>query len=324
MSQKQQAERQSDDGSREIIPAPFGICFCVEDAPKKGCAELIERARKNLSSQGVRVQCIPPERVHPGRHDECLYLTDDPRIARQLLEAGGKTAAFFHDGNREESFDGLKFIFDEPDEVDPDSYLKAWQRLSGIPWTILETERLVVRETTVEDVDAFYEIYRDPSMTEFQEGLFEDPEDEKRYTRDYIEKIYGLLGFGVWTLETRNEGRVIGRAGFSVRKGFDEIELGFMIGKPWQGQGYAYEACEAIMRYGAEILQLPRVQALVKSENEASIRLCEKLGFSRACEVTIEEDIYGGKYPLDGEVPISPARYGKYIRFIKEMEVKDA
>ncbi|MCR5093144.1 MAG: GNAT family N-acetyltransferase [Lachnospiraceae bacterium] len=317
VSQKQQDKRESA-GSRGEQPAPFGICFCVEDPDRKGCTELIERAAENLAADGVPVQHRTPSAARPQDHPECLYLAEDPKVAQRLVSLGGKTAGFLHDSNRGETFTGLKYVFDEPDEVDADSYRKAWERLSGIPWTILVTERLIVRETTVDDVDAFYEIYRDPSMTEFQEGLFADPEDEKRYTKDYIEKIYGLLGFGVWTLKRRADGRVIGRAGFSIRKGFEDVELGFMIGKAWQGQGYAREACEAILNFGRDILQFPRVQALVKAENEVSIRLCEKLGFTRAEQVTIEEDIYGGKYPTDGQVTFSPERYGEYIRYVIE------
>ena len=111
---------------------------------------------------------------------------------------------------------------------------------------------------------------------------------------------------------------MIGRAGFSIHQGFQEIELGFMIGRPWQGHGYAYEVCSAILDYGRDVLLLPRVQALVKEENAASVHLCEKLGFAWDGEVEIEEDIYGGSYAPERTVSFSPVHYGRYIRFVRE------
>ena len=297
------------------------ICFCIDTTREdERLRALLKRAEAYLSLQGAESCVLSPAQIHPADHPECLYLADDPAIAAAIKEAGGRVAGFLHEHNREEKFSGLGFVFDEVDEVELDSYHKAWERLAGIPWTILKTPRITVRETTLDDVDAFYAIYQDPSMTEYQEGLFSDPADEKHYMEDYIRKIYGMLGFGVWTLVRREDDTVIGRAGFSIRKGFEDVELGFMIGRPWQGQGYAFEACEAIMRYGQRVLLFDRVQALVKEGNEASLRLCDKLGFRRDGEVRIEEDIYGGSYHGEGTVSLSPSHYGRYIRFVKEYD----
>ena len=116
---------------------------------------------------------------------------------------------------------------------------------------------------------------------------------------------------------------------FVYRNGFENIELGFLIGKAYQGQGYAYEACDAILKYGKEVLGLETVQTLVKKENEVSIRLCEKLGFIRNKTVSIEENIYGQKYPGSDDaeaesddprqVRVNKSHYGEYIRFDKKL-----
>ena len=98
------------------------------------------------------------------------------------------------------------------------------------------------------------------------------------------------------------------------------------MGLPWQRQGYAYEACDAILRYGKEILELDSVQALVKRENEVSIRLCEKLGFTRNGTATVEENIYGHEYPGadDSEadtrqVKMNQSTYVEYVKFEKKL-----
>ena len=110
------------------------------------------------------------------------------------------------------------------------------------------------------------------------------------------------------------DGRIIGRAGYSVRNGFDDIELGFLVGTEYQRQGYATEACRAILDYGKEVLQLDSVQTLVKAENTVSIHLCEKLGFKIVDQVDVEENIYGNEYSEGKRLALSQSKYGKYVR----------
>ncbi len=250
-----------------------------------------------------------------------LILTDKSEIAQRLTEAGFFVVGITHDKNQGENYSGLKYVFSEIEEVDIDSFVKAYQRYAKEPWEVIRTDRLLIRETTLEDVDVFYQIYADPEITEYMEGLFEDPEDEKRYQKDYIEKVYALMGFGLWTLVRASDNTVIGRAGYSVRNGFDDIELGFLIGKDYQKMGYAFEACSAILDYGRDVLLFDRVQTLVKKENAVSIHLCEKLGFTRMDEVDVEENIYGGDYGEVPKVKLNPANYGKYIRFVKRLNL---
>ncbi len=246
-----------------------------------------------------------------------LVVCDRGKDSDRLLEDGYYVVGNLHGLNQGEEFKGAKYVFSEIENVDMDSFVKVYQRYSGEPWEILRTGRLLVRETTVDDVDEFYKLYKDPSMTRFMEGLFEDPEDEKRYQRDYIKKVYGLMGFGVWTLVRLEDGAVIGRAGYSVRNGFDEVELGYLVGKEYQRRGYALEACAAILDYGRDVLQFDAVQTLVKAENTVSIHMCEKLGFKKESEVEVEENIYGKEYKDGEKVALNQATYGKYLKMVR-------
>ena len=72
---------------------------------------------------------------------------------------------------------------------------------------------------------------------------------------------------------------MVGRAGLSVREGYDLPELGFVIGMEWQGRGLAEEVCRGILEYARELLGFERIQVLVHQENAASLHLCRKLGF---------------------------------------------
>lgn len=223
------------------------------------------------------------ETYHFGK--DILYVTDKSEVYDSLRKEGCYVLPYLHEGVKREDFPGASWLAEDLEEMDTESLEMVYRRLAGLPWEILETGRCRVRETTVEDVDSFYRIYAEPSITEYMENLFADRDEEIAYTKDYIEKVYAFYGYGMWTVLERESGVVIGRAGIFRREGYDVPELGFVIGVPWQGRGYAYEVCEAILLYAKEELLMERVQALVRTGNEKSLRLCEKLGFVRDGEV---------------------------------------
>lgn len=224
--------------------------------------------------------------------EQTLFLTDIPEVFRSLSEKGFYAAALCHGGNHYGDFPEARYLLEEAETMEYREYDGFFRRLAGLPWDILTTDRCLVRETTVEDVDAFYRIYSQPSITAYMDNLYQEEEQEKAYVREYIDKIYGFYGFGIWTVLKRDTGEVIGRAGLSYRDGFEDPELGFVIGVPWQGQGFAHEVCSAILSYGSEHLGFGRVQALVEPGNEASLKLCEKLGMQQDDKITLNEKTY--------------------------------
>ncbi len=224
--------------------------------------------------------------------EETLCISDRNDIVQMLRREQVSVAGFYHDKNREESFQDILYIITDVEEVSAKSYDEVYRRLRQIPWDILETDRLFVRESTVEDVKDFYRIYSDPSITKYMEDLFQDPEQEVAYMQDYIKQMYGFYGFGMWTVTEKKSGEIIGRAGLSVREGYDLPELGFVIERKRQGMGYAKEVCEAILEYVKCELCFDEVQALVIKENEASLKLLQKLGFVYKKDVTEGGQLY--------------------------------
>ena len=282
----------------------------ARDAAAKACA--------HLQKEGLDAR-VTGDGEDTAQERETLFVCDDPADLKKKTGAGCRAIAYRHAANRAADFSGVAYIFEEIEEIDADSYIKAYQRLSGEPWEILETKRLRLRESTVEDVDAFYEIYQPPEMTRYMEGLFGNPEDEKRYMADYIRNVYALTGFGVWTVIEKETGDIVGRCGYSVRGGFENTEIGFLVGVPWQKKGYATEMIEAVLAYGKEALLLDRVQALVKEGNGVSLRLLYRLGFEAVETLEVEEDIYGGIYPGEGNGRRvrAHAQKGRYVRMLK-------
>ncbi|MCR5356041.1 MAG: GNAT family N-acetyltransferase [Lachnospiraceae bacterium] len=176
------------------------------------------------------------------------------------------------------------------DETGAGFYIKMFERFHHLPWTILKTERLILREMTVDDVDRLYEIYSGPGITDFTEPLYEDRQREVEYTKDYIRNMYEFCGYGLWIVAERDgdkEGRIVGRAGITGREGYDEAELGYVIEASRQRRGYATEACSAIVEYARDVLYMKGLNCFVYPGNEASVKLCKLLGFEYIEDVLI-------------------------------------
>ncbi len=221
-----------------------------------------------------------------------LYVTDDAVSAEALRGEGKAVLIYLHPGNAGQDFSRFLFAAEDPEDLEEEYVRRVYRRLKGLPWEIAETDRCRIRETTPEDVEEFYRIYSDPAITRYMDGLYPDVEQEKQYIREYIEKVYTFYGFGVWTVVEKESGAVIGRAGLSYRVGFDDPELGLLLGVPWQGRGYAREVCRAVLDYAWTALEFDCVQALVEPGNTASLRLCEELGFRQEGKTALQGKEY--------------------------------
>lgn len=126
-----------------------------------------------------------------------------------------------------------------------------------------------------------YEIYSGEGITDYMEGLYEKRSDEVEFTRKYIDNMYKFYEYGMWVVCLRENDEIIGRAGLSNREvdGENKLELGYVIGTPYQRQHYAYEACKAICQYAKDKLYSDEIVCFIEKENYNSIKLAEKLGF---------------------------------------------
>ena len=129
-----------------------------------------------------------------------------------------------------QSLSGVEYLIEGFEEVEASLLEKAYQRFHHIPWTIAETERCIIRELALEDIDALFELYRDEELTKYTEPLF-DYEEEMEYQRAYINNMYRFFGYGTWLVFLKDTGELIGRAGLEHREyhGEIELELGYLI-----------------------------------------------------------------------------------------------
>ena len=207
--------------------------------------------------------------------------------------------ALGNESSEDSSFVGsVKYVFEGEGEFDPeefeDEYLEnVYRRLMNIPLDILETERCFLRETYIPDLDSFYEIYSDKSVTKYMEDLMERSEEEK-YTENYRDLIYAIYGHGIWTVLLKDTGEIIGRAGLDQRAGYDRPELGFVIGTKWQRKGYAEEVCRGILKWAGEN-DIDEVMSITEPENIASVNLLTKLGFAEESDFDDKRNIWAKK-----------------------------
>ena len=175
---------------------------------------------------------------------------------------------------------------------------------------ITETDRLIIRESSGRDFSRIYCMMQSAGESETTDRISDDENEELEKYLAYIHTVYSVFGFGLWTVclkpekkdgpgeeATMQEEVIIGRCGLQPiadeNSPLGRIELGYLIDKDFRGNGYAYEACSAILAYAFEKLGIEEVSLRIDPGNEASAGLAGKLGFSRR-----EEDLWILRNPL--------------------------
>lgn len=212
-----------------------------------------------------------------GETNFTLYITDDPVKAKSAKKLETAVLIYLHESNKSCDFSEFRYFIEGFEDVDITYLERIYKREKKFPWTIGETKRLRVREMRVEEADILYDLYSDKSVVEYMEDLPQDMETEKEYMRQYIDIMYGCNGFGMWFIECKESGQIIGRVGFQTCDEENVAELGFMIRPEYQGMGYAYEACEVAIAYMREEFPYLQLRAKCHRDNYKSIELCKKL-----------------------------------------------
>lgn len=145
----------------------------------------------------------------------------------------------------------------------------------------LETERLHLREITLDDAPALFAIHGDPEvMRWFGADPLAQPADAERLVKLFA-SWRDLPNPGVrWGLQAKADGELIGTVGlFAWNRGWSTCTLGYELARRAQGQGLMQEALRATLDWGFREMKLHRISAQIHPDNEASLRSVRKLGF---------------------------------------------
>ncbi|MDO5407156.1 MAG: GNAT family N-acetyltransferase [Eubacteriales bacterium] len=212
-----------------------------------------------------------------------VVISDEQETLLAARVAGRVPVGLLHEEG-EQDLGAAHFLVETLETVDERYLERVVRRELGLPWVIGESERLILREFAMGDLE---QVVREP---EDGDG------DRVFYTPDrleaYIRGQYGFYEYGLWAVVRKADGRLMGKAGITgchVRDGNmpgepeEWMELGYHIFTPYRRQGYAEEACRIILDYAEQEYGCP-VCAYVETGNAASAALLEKLGFQKMTE----------------------------------------
>jgi RimJ/RimL family protein N-acetyltransferase len=160
----------------------------------------------------------------------------------------------------------------------------------------LETERLILRGTMLADFDAFAKILGDADVMRHLGGEALARNDAWRNVATNLGH-WALRGYGAWCVERKVDGAVMGRVGLMNPEGWPALEVGWTLGKPYWGKGYATEAATASMAYGFATQNVDRLISLIDPENKASQNVAMRLGETKGPRHDLV--IAGRSFPVD-------------------------
>ena len=144
---------------------------------------------------------------------------------------------------------------------------------------IFATERLALRELTLDDAAFILRLVNDPAWLEFigDRGV-RTLDDARNYLENGPIKMYRERGFGLWLVVTKAAQEPAGICGLIKRANLDDVDIGYAFLPEFRGSGYALEAAKATLAHGQITIGLRRIVALTKPGNIRSSHLLAKLG----------------------------------------------
>ena len=139
----------------------------------------------------------------------------------------------------------------------------------------IETERLILRDWTEDDVEVVREILTDREAANFICGVAPSWHPF-RAVCTFIGH-WQLRGFGFFAVERKEEGDCIGWSGMWRPDGWPDNEIGYSLVKRVWGKGYATEAVEASLRFAYEAVGWKTAISLIDNKNTASQNVARKM-----------------------------------------------
>lgn len=219
----------------------------------------------------------------------CRVVISDEAKALLAAKAAGRVVVGCLGRDGKGQLPMARYLVETADLAD-DRYLeRVVRREKGLPWRIGESSRLRLREFAAEDTAQI------PVEPEDEKGdqVFYDPEKLSAYIRSQ----YGFFEYGLWAVERKEDGKILGKAGITDCNAAGCFELAYHIFLPYRRQGYGEEACRIVLDYVEREYAPAGVYAVTEASNDASAKLLRKLGFvfkGRECNGERHRYCFGG------------------------------
>ena len=156
---------------------------------------------------------------------------------------------------------------------------------------VLQTARTSLRPFGADDAAFIVALVNDPDWLRFiGDRKVTDEAGARAWIESRLLVAYRTQGFGLWAMQRRCDGELLGMCGLVRRDGLPEIDLGYALLPRHRGHGYVREAGAACLAYAAEVLGKRRVLAITDPANERSIRVLASLGMVRVDTVVYESE----------------------------------
>lgn len=151
---------------------------------------------------------------------------------------------------------------------------------------IIETPRTYLRMPTMDDLDAVAAMLSNPRVMKYL-GLNGEPilREEAQEILESIISLWENRGYGRMAVVSRENNKLIGIAGLRYFEG--DAEVFYMLDEPYWGKGLATEIASHILAWGFEKFDFPRIIAVTRPANKATLRVLDKLGMKLEKEATI-------------------------------------
>lgn len=155
---------------------------------------------------------------------------------------------------------------------------------------IIETERLLLREMTVQDFDALYKVLSAPDIMQHYPYTFDEAR-VKNWIERNIER-YRILGFGLWAVCLKETGEMIGDCGLTMQliNGQIKPEIGYHIRRDQQRKGYAKEAAISVRNWTFNNTTFNIVYSYMKHTNKPSVKTAISYGCKQVDEFIDEQN----------------------------------
>jgi RimJ/RimL family protein N-acetyltransferase len=171
---------------------------------------------------------------------------------------------------------------------------------------VLETERLTLREMTIDDLDFLHSMLSHPEVMRYYPKCYSRTESEE-WLNNQLNR-YEKDGHGLWLVSDKDSGKPAGQVGLVMQlvNGAQQPEIGYMIHHEFWRRGLASEAAAGVREYAFEVLNKPRVISLIRPENLPSQGVAVKIGMQpegRALHHEIEHIVFALARSSEGAKP---------------------
>ncbi|SHJ58004.1 Acetyltransferase (GNAT) domain-containing protein [Hymenobacter daecheongensis DSM 21074] len=147
----------------------------------------------------------------------------------------------------------------------------------------VETDRLILRELLPTDEAAMFEMDADPEVHRYLGNKPVTTIEQSRALIAFVRQQYVENGIGRWAVVEKQTGAFVGWSGLKLVAGptngrTNYHDLGYRFLRRYWGRGYATETAVASVRYGFDVLRLPRICGIADVRNVASNQVLQKAG----------------------------------------------